>query len=95
VEAIRPGAQHREAGEPPEGGLKGSNSAVRGILDLSAGYTRDDQGSLAAPMDVLAGRCVGGDAVAAIGVGLKRAFSTASTRELSGHINREAIDWSA
>jgi hypothetical protein len=25
-------------------------------------------------MDVLAGRCVGGDAVAAIGVGLKRAF---------------------
>jgi hypothetical protein len=46
-------------------------------------------------VDVLAGRCVGGDAVAAIGVGLKRAFSTASTLELSGHINREAIDWSA
>jgi len=46
-------------------------------------------------MDVRVGRCVGGDAVAAIGVGLTRAFSTASTRELSGGFNRVAIEPSA
>jgi hypothetical protein len=44
---------------------------------------------------VLAGRCGLDDAPAAISLGLKRAFSTASTLELSGSINREAIDLSA